>query len=265
MALIVLSAGFLLPIIYTLSLSFSGQGGLVSSSLGLIPEKLTLENYRIILMDKPFFQWFGNSALLALGTVFFALVVAVPSAWAFSRFRFPGRRGLLYLFLLLNAFPSILSMVAIYRLFRTFGLMNSYLGLMMVYTGMMIIFAIWNMKGYFDTISISLEEAARIEGAGTLRILATVSLPLALPAVIVTSVLIFITTWNEYIYAVSFLTSQDKFTLAAGLYSLQGTQYTTNWPVFTAGAVIVTIPVLIVFFLIQRFMVGGLTAGGSKY
>jgi ABC-type maltose transport system permease subunit len=143
--------------------------------------------------------------------------------------------------------------------------MNSYIGLALVYTGGMIIFGIWNLKGYFDNISISIDEAAKIDGASYLYILLRIIIPLGRPAIIVTGILIFITTWNEYIYAVTFLTDRNSYTLAAGLYSLQGTEHTTNWPVFTAGAILVTIPVLIVFFIVQRFMASGLTAGGVKY
>lgn len=237
----------------------------MSTSFSVIPERATLSNYRTILFEKPFFLWAKNSLILCLSTVLFALSVSLPAAYAYSRFRFKGRSGTLYLFLLLNGFPSILSMVAIYRLFRILGLLNSYFGLIMVYTGGMIIFGVWNMKGYFDSIPVSIEEAAMIDGAGHLRILCSIVLPLARPAIIVTAVLIFITTWNEYIYAVNFLTDRNHFTLAAGLYSLQGTEYARNWPVFAAGSLIISLPVLAVFFAIQKFMVSGLTVGGVKY
>lgn len=263
--MIALCAATLLPILYTVSVSLSGTNTFMSTTFSLVPADATLANFRAVLFEKPFLRWFLNSLTLSGLTVAFALVISIPAAYAYSRMKFFARRATLYLFLILNGFPTVLSMVAIYRLFRLFGLMNSYAGLAIVYTGGMIIFGIWNMKGYFDTIPVAIEEAARIDGVGFAGMLWKILLPMARPAIIVTAVLIFITTWNEYIYAVNFLTDREKFTLAAGLYSLQGTEYTRNWPVFAAGALLVTAPVLAVFFAIQRHMVSGLTAGGAKY
>ncbi|MCX8129872.1 MAG: sugar ABC transporter permease [Clostridia bacterium] len=262
--MIVVCILFLVPIIYTLLISLKSSNSLVSSTLEIIPKDVTLDNYKAILFEEPFFVWTKNSLILTLSTVVFALAVASPAAYAYSRFKFKLRSGTLYMFLLLNAFPAILSMVAIYRLLRILGLMNTYSGLILVYTGGMIIFGIWNMKGYFDSIPVEIEHAAMIDGASHLKILISIVLPLARPVLIVTGVMIFISTWNEYIYAVNFLTSRDKFTLATGLYSLQGTEFTRNWPVFAAGSLIVSFPVLIVFFLIQKYMVSGLTVGGIK-
>lgn len=263
--MLALCAATLLPILYTVSVSLSGTNTFMSTTFSLVPADATLANFRAVLFEKPFLRWFLNSLTLSGLTVAFALVISIPAAYAYSRMKFFARRATLYLFLILNGFPTVLSMVAIYRLFRLFGLMNSYAGLAIVYTGGMIIFGIWNMKGYFDTIPVAIEEAARIDGVGFAGMLWKILLPMARPAIIVTAVLIFITTWNEYIYAVNFLTDREKFTLAAGLYSLQGTEYTRNWPVFAAGALLVTAPVLAVFFAIQRHMVSGLTAGGAKY
>ncbi|MBE6830675.1 MAG: ABC transporter permease subunit, partial [Ruminococcaceae bacterium] len=202
----------------------------------------------------------------SLFAVSIPLLFTIPAAYAFSRFRFAGRKTMLFILLLLNAFPSTLSMFAIYRLFKMFNLLNSYLGLVIAYTGMNAIFALWNMKGYFDSIPISIEEAARIDGANDLIIIAKIVSPLAKPSIIVTATMIFINVWSEYIFAITFLTGTDKYTLAAGLYSLQasGNGYATNWPVFSAGAILVTIPVLVLFFIFQRYMVSGLTLGGVK-
>lgn len=209
--------------------------------------------------------WLKNSLILTVSTVIVALGVALPAAYAYTRMKFKGKSSSLFALLLLNAFPSILSMVAIYRLFTTFSLMNRYAGLIIVYTGAMIIFSIWNLKGYFESIPVDIEQAAMIDGAGNFTILTRIVLPLARPAIIVTAMMIFITTWNEYIYAVNFLSDANKYTLAAGLYSLQGTDYTRNWPVFAAGSMMTSIPTLLIFFGIQRYLVSGLTAGGVKY
>lgn len=265
LVLILVTLLFLMPILYTLSVSLKSSNTLLSSNFRFIPKDATLNNYKIIFLEKPFLKWLTNSLILTISTVFFAMLVALPSAYSYTRMKFRLKRASLFLLLLLNAFPSILSMVAIYRLFKTFSLMNKYMGLILIYTGSMIIFSIWNLKGYFESIPEDIEQAAMIDGAGNLTIIRRIVLPLARPAIIVTGMMIFITTWNEYIYAVNFLSDTNKYTLAAGLYSLQGTDYTRNWPVFAAGALLASIPTLIIFFGIQRYLVSGLTAGGVKY
>lgn len=155
-------------------------------------------------------------------------------------------------------------MFAIFRLFKTFHLLNSYVGLIIVYAGSMCIFSIWNMKGYFDTIPVEIEEAARIDGAGAGQLLVRVVLPLARPAIIVTAVMVLIFVWNEYLFSTTFMMNADSYTLAAGLYQLQASDYSRSWPLFSAAAILVSIPILIAFFAIQKYMVSGLTAGGVK-
>ena len=144
------------------------------------------------------------------------------------------------------------------------GLINTKLGLVLVYIGTMSIFGLLNLKGYFDSIPKELEEAAAIDGAGSWQTITQILLPLAKPAVIVTAVMVMIYVWNEYIYAVTFMTGADNYTLAAGLYSLQATEMSGSWPVFAAASIVVSVPILIIFFLTQRHMVSGLTAGGVK-
>lgn len=265
MILIIICISFLIPIVYTVSVSLKSSNTLLSSDFKIIPDDPTLDNYKVMLFEKPFFIWLKNSLLLTICTVIVAMAVAMPAAYAYTRMKFKGKSGSLFALLLLNAFPAILSMVAIYRLFKTFSLMNSYLGLIIVYTGAMIIFSIWNLKGYFESIPADIEQAAMVDGANNFTIILKIVLPLARPAIIVTGMMIFITTWNEYIYAVNFLSDTDKYTLAAGLYSLQGTDYTRNWPVFAAGSMLTSILTLFIFFGIQRYLVSGLTAGGVKY
>jgi len=261
---IVICVASMIPIFYAFSVSLNSGNNLLSSRFLLIPKEFTLSNYSTVLFEKPFFLWLKNSMLLALFTVIIALVVSVPAAYAFSRQRFKGRKFLLYILLLLNAFPSILSMFALYRLLRPMGLINSYAGLILIYTGTMTIFSLWNMKGYFDTIPEEIEEAGKIDGANDLQIMAKIVLPLAKPTIIVTAVMVLIFVWNEYIFAINFMTGAEKYTLAAGLYALQATEYTRNWPLFSAASLLASIPTLVIFFLIQKQMTSGLTAGGVK-
>lgn len=254
----------LIPIIYALSVSFNGYNSLLSSDFSFIPKQFTLDNYRQVLFGEEIIAWFGNTVLLAISTVALSLSVAIPAAYCFSRRRFPGRRAILKCLVLLNSFPAILSMFAIYRLLRSFGLINHRIGLILVYTGTMAVFSLWNTKGYFDTIPTEIEEASRIDGADNFQVVTRIVLPLAKPSIVVTALMVLIYVWNEYIYAATFLTGEQNYTLAAGLYALQATEMSGSWPVFAAASVTVSLPVLVIFFLCQKHMTSGLTAGGVK-
>lgn len=254
----------LIPVLYALSISFSGQGAALSGDLSLLPEDPTLENYRAILFDKPFLLWLKNSLLLSIGTIALAMLCAVPMAYAASRWRFPGRRGMLRVLLVLNAFPQVLSMFALFRVLRLTNTLNTHGGLVMIYAGSMCVFAIWNMKGYFDTIPREIEEASKIDGANDFQMIARIVLPLARPAIIVTCVMVLITVWNEYLFATTFLLDSQSYSLAGGLYQLQSNDYSRNWSVFTAASMLASLPLLLIFFKIQKYMVSGLTAGGVK-
>ena len=254
----------LVPILYALSLSLSSGATALSSKLSLLPTGFTLANYKNILVEEPFLQWLWNSIVLAVGTVIVAMACSVTSAYAFSRFRFKGRIQALRGLLILNAFPQILTMFAIFRLFKILHLLNNRLGLVLIYAGSMCIFSIQNMKGYFDTIPVEIEEASKLDGATELQMLIKIILPLARPAIIVTSVMVLIYVWNEYLFATTFMLNENTYTLAGGLYQLQANDYSRSWPLFTAASILVSVPILIIFFVIQKHMVSGLTAGGVK-
>jgi arabinogalactan oligomer/maltooligosaccharide transport system permease protein len=254
----------MIPILYALSVSFNAQNSLLGSSFSFIPKNFTLENYKAVFTEEAVLLWLKNSVILAVSTVALSLAVAVPGAYAFSRFRFRGRKTILNILLILNAFPAILSMFAIYKLISPMGLINTKTGLVIIYIGTMAIFGLWNMKGYFDTIPVDIEEAAHIDGANDFQLVMKIVMPLAKPAIIVTAVMILIFVWNEYIFAITFLTGAENYTLAAGLYSLQANEMSGSWPVFAAASLVISIPVLIIFLALQRNMVSGLTAGGVK-
>ena len=254
----------LVPILYALQLSFSGSSGAVSSELSLLPQDFTFDNYRKIIVEKPFLRWISNSIVLAVCTMVIAIGFAVVAAYAFSRYRFKGRNAILKVLLLLNAFPQILSMFALFRLLKEMNMLDTKLGLVIIYAGSMCIFSIWNMKGYFDTIPIEIEEASKIDGANDFQLLWRIIMPLALPAIIVTAVLVLISVWNEYVFSTTFLLNENSYTLAGGLYQLQSNDYSRSWSMFSAAAVLVSLPILVIFFCIQKYMISGLTAGGVK-
>lgn len=254
----------LLPIIYAFGISFGESNSLLSSSLSLFPERWTLENYISLFEDYDILTWFGNTLLLAVSTVVLVLAISIPAAYAFSRFRFHMRGATIRFLIILNAFPSVLSLYSVYTLVRELGLSNSIGGLLLVYVGTMAIFGLYNLKGYFDTIPYEIEEAARMDGCSTFGVIMKILLPLARPALAVTGVMVLIYVWNEYIFAVTFISNPDFYTLASGLYGLQAQESTGSWPVFFAASLVVSAPILLVFMLAQRHMVSGLSAGGVK-
>ena len=254
----------LLPILYALLLSVSEGASALSSGLFTASRGFTLENYRSILVEEPFLRWLFNSVILSVGTMVVAMACSVVAAYAFSRCRFRGRMQALRGLLVLNAFPQILTMFAVFRLFRTLHLLDSRAGLIFVYAGSMCIFSILNLKGYFDTIPVEIEEASKIDGATELQLLWKIILPLARPAIIVTAVMVLIYVWNEYLFATTFMLSESSYTLAGGLYQLQANDYNRSWPLFSAAAILVSVPILVIFFAVQKHMVSGLTAGGVK-
>ena len=261
---IVLCFATLVPILYALSVSLNAENSLLSSEFRFIPKQFTLDNYKAVFTEQSVMLWFKNSMILAVCTVIISLGAAIPAAYVFSRKRFAGRGAILEILLLLYSFPSVLSMFAIYKLLSPLGLVNSRIGLILVYTGTMAVFGLWNMKGYFDTIPIEIEEAASIDGASSFQLVTKIVLPLAKPSILVTAVMILIYVWNEYLFAITFMTGAENYTLAAGLYSLQATEISGSWPVFAAASLVVSAPILIIFFAVQRHMTSGLTAGGVK-
>ena len=254
----------LIPVLYAFSVSLNADNSLLSSDFSFLPKHMTLANYRAVFVEEPILRWFSNSIWMAAAAVFISLGTGIPAAYVFSRKKFPGRKVILRLLILLYAFPALLSMTALYKLLSPMGLINSRLGLLIVYTGTMSVFALWNMKGYFDTIPLEIEEAAMIDGAKPVQLVTKIVLPLARPTIVVTGMMVLMYVWNEYIFAINFMTGEETYTLAAGLYSLQATEMSGSWPVFAAASIVVSVPILIIFFALQKNMTTGLTSGGVK-
>lgn len=254
----------LIPVLYAFSVSLNADNSLLSSDFSFLPKHMTLANYRAVFVEEPILRWFSNSIWMAAAAVFISLGTGIPAAYVFSRKKFPGRKVILRLLILLYAFPALLSMTALYKLLSPMGLINSRLGLLIVYTGTMSVFALWNMKGYFDTIPLEIEEAAMIDGAKPVQLVTKIVLPLARSTIVVTGMMVLIYVWNEYIFAINFMTGEETYTLAAGLYSLQATEMSGSWPVFAAASIVVSVPILIIFFALQKNMTTGLTSGGVK-
>ena len=211
-----------------------------------------------------FLTFIRNSALVALGTVALTLLVAIPGAYAVSRLQFFGRRQISGLFLAVYLFPAILLAVPLFVFFTRIGLRGSLVGLLIVYVSQIVAVSIYMLRNYFDTIPESIEEAAAIDGCSRFRILTTIALPLAAPAIMANALFVFMIAWNEFLFALLFLVEErDRWTVSLGLSQLAGSiEIPTT--VLMAGSVIVTLPIIILFFAGERLLTGGLTAGAEK-
>ncbi|HEY0738879.1 MAG TPA: sugar ABC transporter permease [Herpetosiphonaceae bacterium] len=254
----------LFPVWFLFTASIRPGQTLFSTNLAsaLWPTTTTTGNYQYMLTRTDFVLWIRNSFYIAVLTTIATLFIATPAAYAFSRFRFPGRSNLLLLFLALQSFPAVMALVPLYLLLQTIGLLN-HAGLILAYSAGALVFNIWNMKGYFDTIPIDLGEAALIDGASPTQAFLRVVLPLARPVLAITALFSFLAGWNEYIMAQTILNSSAEYTAPVGLFILQNDK-AVPWGYFAAGSLMVSVPVMILFLSLQRNLVSGLTAGGSK-
>ncbi len=250
-----------------------GQSLYTLDPMGMIwPTQFTLQNYQTMMFGKPvpgaadgmFWTWLFNSLKVAGLTAMATLLVATSAAFAVSRFRFRGREGSLIFLLALQAFPGILSLLAIAQLLTAMGLYGTHLGLIIAYAGGALVFNIWNLKGYFDTIPFELEEAAMIDGAGPIQSFIRIIIPLATPALAVTAWFGFLAGFSEFVLASILLAGKPGAeTLPVALYKMTA-NVGVPWGLFAAGAMLVTVPLLLIFYVTQRYLVGGLTLGGVK-
>jgi arabinogalactan oligomer/maltooligosaccharide transport system permease protein len=260
----------ILPILWVISAAFTTNPTI--SSGNLLPREPTTDNFTTLFTnpDQPYLRWYINTMILAVIVAFFTVLIAAGAAYAFSRFRFRGRKvGMIFL-LLVQMFPQFLAIVAIYLImaqvsdvFSAFGL-DTLTGLGLVYLGGAMGVNAWLIKGFFDTIPFEIDESAKVDGATHGQVFWGIILPLAAPVLAVVGLLSFIFTINEFIIASSLLQSPQNKTLAVGLQGFISQQYSENWGPFAAGALLAAIPVVILFIFLQKFIVGGLTQGSVK-
>lgn len=226
------------------------------------PHELTFEHYEYLLRRTNFSSNLFNSFIVATGAVVIGLAVSVPAAYAFSRFRFRGRHYLMIQFLVINMFPIVLLIIPLFVLMRQFGLLDTYYGIILGHSTFAIPFSIWMMTSYMNAIPRELDEAAIVDGAGRIQTVYMIILPLAMPGIVTTGIYIFVASWNEYLFAMM-LSGQNVRTVTVALQLFIG-EYSIKWGLLTAGGTVVAIPVTILFLLVQRRLVGGLTAGAVK-
>ncbi|MHB1166096.1 MAG: sugar ABC transporter permease [Candidatus Nanopelagicales bacterium] len=258
------------PVLWVISAAFTANPTI--SSGNLLPRQPTTDNFTILFSnpDQPYLKWYLNTMVLAAVVAFFTVLIAASAAYAFSRFRFKGRKvGIMFL-LLVQMFPQFLALVAIYLImaqisdvFAGVGL-DTLAGLGLVYLGGSMGVNAWLIKGFFDTIPMEIDESAKVDGATHGQVFWGIILPLAVPVLAIVGLLSFIGIINEFVIASSLLQSPGNKTLAVGLQGFINQQYAENWGPFAAGALLAAIPVVILFLFLQKFIVGGLTAGSVK-
>ncbi len=251
------------PVLRVFSISIRPGQRLLTRSLAIIPDGATFASYYRLLFDEPFLRWMGNSLFISIVVTIVGVGLATTAGYAFSRFRFPGRAGAMIAIITTQMFPVSMLLLPLFILLIKLHLYDSFLGLIIAYSATALPFTIWQMKGYYDTIPYSLEEAAMIDGASPVYTFFNIILPLALPALAITALFSFMTAYSEYLVAVVLIQNTDFFTLPLGLKSFQSTMEAT-WGLYSAGAIVVSIPVVALFMLVSRWLVSGLTLGSVK-
>jgi arabinogalactan oligomer/maltooligosaccharide transport system permease protein len=251
------------PALRIVSVSLRPGDRLLSTSLALIPEDATLENYYKVIFEKKFLLWLWNSLVITSSTAVIGVILAATSAYAFSRWRFPGRVPALIFLLTTQMIPAAMMIVPIYILAVRLGLINTYRGLVLAYCVSSVPFSIWILKGYYDTIPLDLEEAALIDGASRLSAFYRIILPLSTPALAIVFLFSFMTAWNDWLLARVMLQKEELLVWTQGLQRMQG-QFQTEWGAFAAASIMVAIPVMALFLYSSKWLVSGLTLGAVK-
>lgn len=266
------------PILWVLTVAFSGQQELMFVDLPADPsawqriravlpwpEQMSMQNFLDVFSQQPFGRWLLNSAVVAAATTVAGVFLACTAGYAFSRFRFPGRRAGMMSFLISQMFPGTLTLVPLYIIIvEWLRLGSNYVGLILLYATTAIPFCVWNLKGYFDTIPRELEESALMDGASPAVIFWKIILPLSKPAVAVTALFSFMTAWNEFVLALTIMDKESMYTAPVGLRFFVGGYAEQQWGYFAAGSIVAALPVMILFLVLQRYLIGGLTAGAVK-
>ncbi|MCC0014652.1 MAG: carbohydrate ABC transporter permease [Rhodobiaceae bacterium] len=258
-----------LPMAWMLLTSVKSQFAAMQYPPQWWPAEPTLENYYKLLdpgnpTGSQFLLYFWNSFKVSALTTIIGVAVAVPAAYAFSRFRFPGRTVLFFSVLLRNMFPAVVFLMPLFILMRWLGLVGTHWSLVLTYLTFGLPLSIWLLKGFYDNIPIQLEQAARIDGATRFQAFLLIVMPLSMPGIIATTIFSFIGAWNEYVYAATFLNNQEMLTLPVGIQRFFA-EFATDWPGLMAATFLMSVPVVVLFLVLQSFFVRALTEGAVKH
>jgi arabinogalactan oligomer/maltooligosaccharide transport system permease protein len=253
----------LYPVLNVLSISLRPGDRLRSTDLAIIPADWTVASYVALFTEQPFLRWLGNSLAVSTAVTLTGVALASTAGYAFSRFRFIGRKATMLAILTTQMFPATMLLLPLYVLIARLGLVDTWIGLMIFYTATALPFCVWQMKGFYDTIPASLEEAARIDGCSRAQAFWHIVLPLATPGLVITALFSFMTAWSEYIVAAQVMQNEEMFTLPLGIKGFQAS-LSSQWGLYAAASILVSIPVVAVFLAFSKYLVNGLTVGSVK-
>lgn len=260
--LIVMAVIIIYPVTWIIGSSFGSSKGLANATA--IPANPTLNNYKDLLTNTKFPLWYMNTLKVAFANMVCGVLLSTLGAYAFSRFKFKGKKASLLSILILQMFPTFLTAIAVYMLFLNFGLLNSLTGLIVVGVAAQLPYNLWLLKGYLDGIPSSFDEAALIDGASRTQIFVRIILPLASPMLTFVAVTQFAAPWMDFILPKLLISSEEKKTVAIGLFSMISDETRNEFTLFAAGAVLVAVPIAIMYIALQKYLINGLTAGGDK-
>jgi len=262
LCIFLLLAIFLFPVLILLSTALKLPGEILTSQ-SILPQKLTFYNFLRIAGMQRFHRYLLNTLFVSLVTTFLSLVFACLAAYSLSSFRYPGRKLFSRFILMIYMFPEVLLIIPLFLIFNAYRLTDSYWSLIIAYTTFSIPFCVWMLKGFFDSLSKEIEDAAIIDGCTRLEVLTKIIIPLSAPAIMATGAFAFMMAWNDFLFALVFINSDSLRTLSVGLNTLLGLYY-FDYGLLTSASIIMIIPVLILFLCIQRMIVSGLSAGAVK-
>lgn len=262
--LIVICIGFIVPFLWMISTSFKQPDEIFSLTPKWLPREFSFNNYVGIWRDTFFATYFKNSIIVSLITMIVAIIIATLSGYAISRFRFKGRLLFSIILIVVQIFPGMLMIIPLFTIMNQLHLINTYAALVIAYGTFAIPFCTWMLKGYFDTIPVSFEEAAMLDGCNRLQILYKIIIPLALPGIVAVAMFAFVLSWQEYLFALTLTRSEEMRTLTLGIAMMQGEHGRVNWGQIMAGSTIACIPGIVIFLWLEKYLIQGFTRGGVK-
>ncbi len=263
LSIIIILIIFFFPFFWIITSSFKSPEEIIATSTTIIPRSFTLEHYEKILFNSDFFTYLINSLIVSFFSMFISIILSVSAAYGLHKLKFYGNKFVEYSLLVTYAFPGVILLIPIYLLFAKIYLLNTYIALIIVNVLFATPFAVWMLKAFFKLIPTEIEEAAYIDGASRIIVIFKIIIPLAAPGIASIAIFCFIISWTEYLFASILISTDSLKTLPVGLSAIVG-QYQIDWGFLLSGAVLASLPVILLFLFIGKYFVSGLTEGAVK-